>query len=143
MTGASRLTTGASLPDKELAYGEQNFRLRQAQRSAFGRIETRLRRAITQALRFAPDYGRFAPKQRARLRREKPSAFGRMETRLRRAKTQALRLTTGALHPDKELAYGEQNIQTTGVRPDKSSPTASKTFGLRACFELKPVYGEQ
>merc|ERR1712223_1603095 len=54
-----------------------------------------------------PDYGRFAPKQRARLRRAKPSAFGRMETRLRGAIIQELRART------------------------KSSPTASKTFGLR------------
>merc|ERR1711978_61705 len=68
-TGALRLTTGASRPNKELAYGEQNLR----------RMETRLRRAITQALR-----------------------------------TQALRART------------------------KSSPTASKIFGL-----WKPAFGGQ
>ena len=62
--------------------------------------------------------------------------------------TGASRLTTGASRPNKELAYGEQNLRpngnppsagnntgtsrlTTGASQTKSSPTASKTFGLR------------
>merc|ERR1739840_17937 len=118
---------GASRPNKELAYGEQNLRPSAEWKPAFGGQYHR---------RFAPDYGRFAPEQRARLRRAKPSAFGRMETRLRRTITQALRAqtkssptasktfglrpngnpptagnNTGASHPDKELAYGEQNVR--------------------------------
>ena len=66
-------------------------------------------------------YGRFTPGQRAHLRRAKRSAIGRMETRLQRAITQA-RLTTDASRPDKELAYGEQNV--------------------RPLAKLKPAYGE-
>ena len=83
MTGASRL-------NKELAYGEQNFSLRQAQRSAFGRIETRLRRAITQALR-ARLWALHA-QTKSSPRRAKPSALGRIETRLRRADNPTLSL---------------------------------------------------
>ena len=101
-TGASRLTKGASRPNKELACVEKNVRpaagnntdawcltkgasrperllsyVKQHFFWAIGRIKTRLRQAITQELR-------------ALLR-----AF--------------LRLTKGASHLNKELAYDEQN----------------------------------
>merc|ERR1739842_219593 len=101
MGRALRARTKSS-PTASNTFGLRRFAPEQRARkpSAFGRMETRLRRAITQALRarlkssptasttfglrrFAPDYGRFAPEQRAPLRR--------METRLRRAITQALR----------------------------------------------------
>merc|ERR1712154_442642 len=117
-TGASRLTTGASRPNNELAEG---------------RKETCLRRAITQALRARTKSSPTASKTFGLRPNGDPPTAGN---------------NTGASRPNKELAYGEQNIQpsaewnpafggprraiTQALRArTKSSPTASKTFGLR------------
>ena len=127
----------ASRPDKELAYGEQNIRTTGALR-----IETRLRRAITQALQAWLR----ALHARTNSLPTESKTFGlwpNWKPPTAGYNTGASRLTTGALRPDKE---GEQNIRTTGalrietrirqaitqaLRAWKSSSTASNTFGLR------------
>ena len=101
--------TGASRPDKKLAYGEQNVRPSAELKPAYGGQYHR---------RFAPDYGRFAPGQRARLRRAKRSAFGRIETRLRRADNPTLSLWTN------------QKVRKTGFAP-KERPKAENRNSVR------------
>ena len=81
----------------------QRARLRRAKRSAFGRTESRLWRAITQALRARTKSPPTASKIFGlRPNGNPPSACNN---------TGASRLTTGALRPNKELAYGEQNLR--------------------------------
>merc|ERR1712154_639698 len=107
-TGASRLTTGASRPNNELAEG---------------RKETCLRRAITQALRARTKSSPTASKTFGLRPNGNPPSAGN--------NTGASRLTTGASRPNKELAYGEQNLRPSAGRMETRLQRAI-TQALRA-----------